>query len=265
MSCAISFRVSHFSIRSLKIKSWCISSFFEHSCQSNSSRLSWYIQYFLRIQSIHFEKYSTVEFKNHRNSSFSSYPKVNDILNNIQISMTYMYKIFHSHRIVVVIIIIFSIIRSLYIDISDSQSVIIFIRDKFSDKAQIYWIWTNPYEIMIHFSNIEQSLSKDKRDREFEYVQLLSNAKWKRKFWLNEEILMTSIENKAERAFQGEFTTETRLSKAQIEMIRTQWQRRNTEISLHELVDSMNPGTWHSIRHINCLIRLKGKNDFLQN
>ena len=42
------------------------------------------------------------------------------------------------------------------------------------------------------------------------------------------------LKKEADRAFQGEFAAQTRLSEAQAEIARREWERRNADIALYE-------------------------------
>ena len=82
------------------------------------------------------------------------------------------------------------------------------------------------------FPSVEKSLSKGKRDRDFESVQL--SLKEKGKIPSERRSLHEYFDKKAECVFQGEFAAQTRLSEVQTEIDRKGWQRRNADIALYE-------------------------------
>ena len=83
------------------------------------------------------------------------------------------------------------------------------------------------------FSKFESSLSKGQRDREFESVQFfeLENEK----ILPDQRSLHEYLEKEAERAYQGEFAAQKRLSEAQAEMDRRKVERRNADIRMSKL------------------------------
>ena len=106
-------------------------------------------------------------------------------------------------------------------------------------------------------SSFEKPVSKGKRNREMESVQLSQMEK--ERILSEQKSLHVYLEQKADHACQGECAARTRLSEAQAELDRRQWERRNADIALHELACSSNPRGWNFIRQINWLIRLEGK------
>ena len=58
--------------------------------------------------------------------------------------------------------------------------------------------------------------------------------KTKKKFCLKERIFTNTFEKEAERALQGECTSQQRLSEAEVEMDRKSWERKNSDIAPYE-------------------------------
>ena len=73
-------------------------------------------------------------------------------------------------------------------------------------------------------SSVEGTLSKGERDRDLERAQTLSERR----------TLHVYIEQKAELAVQRECAAQKRLSEAESEMDRRNWERRNADIALYE-------------------------------
>ena len=71
------------------------------------------------------------------------------------------------------------------------------------------------------FSSFEKPLSKGKRNRELDSVQLSQMEK--DRILSEQKNLHEFLEKKADRAFQGEFAAQTRLSEAQAELDRKEW------------------------------------------
>ena len=108
------------------------------------------------------------------------------------------------------------------------------------------------------FSSFEKPLSKGKRNRELDSVHLSQMEK--DRILSEQKNLHEFLEKKADRAFQGEFAAQTRLSEAQAELDRKEWLRRSADIALCETgrqLESQRVGNF--IKQINCLIRLKGR------
>ena len=69
---------------------------------------------------------------------------------------------------------------------------------------------------------------------------------------------MNSFERKLIELSKEKFAAQTRLSEAQAELDRREWERRIADISSVKLADSLIPSGWNSTRQINCLIRVEG-------
>ena len=70
------------------------------------------------------------------------------------------------------------------------------------------------------------------RDREFEIVQLSQMEK--EKILSEQRSFHEYLEKGAERAFQGKFEAQKRLSEAQAEIDSREWERRNADVALCE-------------------------------
>ena len=65
------------------------------------------------------------------------------------------------------------------------------------------------------------------------------------------------LERKAEFAARGEKSAQTRLSEAEAEMEIGNWEKRNSDLALHEISRSLNSGDYSYNKRNNGLIRLK--------
>ena len=95
-------------------------------------------------------------------------------------------------------------------------------------------------------SSVEGTLSRGKRDRYLESAQTLSE-------WRN---LHAYFEQEVELAVQGNGVAQKRLSEAEAEMDKRNWEQRDADIALQSLRD------WSFIRRINGQIRLKNDQKF---
>ena len=86
--------------------------------------------------------------------------------------------------------------------------------------------------MLSHFKNVEKSLSKGNRNRASESVKLLPTGKYR--ILPERKSLHEDLEKEAERTVQGECAAQKRLSEAQVEVDRGEWERRNADIALCE-------------------------------
>ena len=84
------------------------------------------------------------------------------------------------------------------------------------------------------FSNVERSMSKCERNRETESAQPSPQVE-KEKILSEQRSLRDCFERKTERAFQGKFAAQTRLSEAHSDLDRREWERRVAGIALYEI------------------------------
>ena len=82
------------------------------------------------------------------------------------------------------------------------------------------------------FQDSRNYLLKGKGNRELESVQLSLMEQVRILF--EQKSFHEFFEKKADRALQGELTAQTRLSGAQADMDRREWERRNADIALYE-------------------------------
>ena len=118
--------------------------------------------------------------------------------------------------------------------------------------------WEDPCGTLRH---LQVSRNRCRKVKEIENWTVCNFLNWKRTgFSPNRKNLQEFLEKKADRAFQGEFAAQTRLSEAQAELDRKEWLRRSADIALCETgrqLESQRVGNF--IKQINCLIRLKGR------
>ena len=81
-------------------------------------------------------------------------------------------------------------------------------------------------------SNVERSLMRGKRDRDFGSVSS-SQHDWER-ILSERKKLHEYLEKEAERGLQGECTAQRRFPEAEVEMDRKSWERRNSDIAPNE-------------------------------
>ena len=93
--------------------------------------------------------------------------------------------------------------------------------------------------MLSHFKNVEKSLSKGNRNRASESVKLSPTGKYR--ILPERKSLHEDLEKEAERTVQGECAAQKRLSEAQVEVDRGEWERRNADIALFETTRHFEP------------------------
>ena len=106
-------------------------------------------------------------------------------------------------------------------------------------------------------SNVEKSLLKRQRDREFESVQLSQMEK--ERILLNKEALMNTLKRKLNELFKDNLKFRKDYLRFRLKQTEENGKGGMLRLLFMKLADSLNPRKCSSIWQTNGLIRLKGK------
>ena len=68
--------------------------------------------------------------------------------------------------------------------------------------------------------------------------------------------LQVCLEQKADLAVREEYAAQRRLSEAEADMEIRNWEKRSSDVALHETIENSNLKDWSCTKRINGLIRL---------